>query len=78
MEKKNLFIPSGVTFGVTEIPKEENENQKFQIDLNDNFPERVIEYTPYDTWNQVNGKLMLDNHIEMLGRAIKINFKELF
>lgn len=78
MEKKNLFIPSGMTFGVTEIPKEEKENQKFLIDLSDNYLERTIEYTPDDSWNQIDGKIMLDSHIELLGRAIKNNFKELF
>lgn len=78
MASQNLFIPSGMYFGVTDIPKEDNENQKFSINLNDNRPERVIEYTHNDTWVQTEGFPMLDSHLELLGRTIKINFKELF
>lgn len=78
MALQNLFIPSGMYFGVTDLPKKDNKNQKFSVNLNDNRPERIIEYTPYDTWVQTEGFPMLDSHLELLGRAIKINFKELF
>ncbi|QNN42624.1 hypothetical protein [Pedobacter roseus] len=78
MEQKKLVIPGGMYFGVTELPKKENENQKFEIDLFDNHPSRIIELTDYDDWKQTSGEVMLANHIELLGRAIKINFKELF
>ena len=78
MATQNLFIASGMYFGVTDIPKADNENQQFSVNLNDNRPDRVIVYTPYDTWLQTEGFPMLDSHIELLGRAIKINFKDLF
>jgi hypothetical protein len=77
MASKNLFIP-GMDFGVTDLLKSDNENQKFLIDLHDNNPERIIEYTRYDEWIQTGGKPMLETHVELLGHAIKINFKELF
>lgn len=78
MATQNLFVPSGMYFGVTDLPKEGNENQKFSVNLSDNRPERIIEYTTYDTWVQTEGFPMLDSHLEMLGRAIKINFTKLF
>jgi len=78
MAKQNLFIASGMYFGVTDIPKADNENQQFSVNLNDNRPDKVIVYTPYYTWLQTEGFPMLDSQIKLLGRAIKINFKELF
>lgn len=78
MATRNLFIASGMYFGVTDIPKADNENQKFWVNLNDNRPDRIIEYTPYDTRLQTEVFSMLDSHIQLLGRATKINFKELF
>ncbi|WP_179413072.1 hypothetical protein HDF19_10855 [Mucilaginibacter sp. E4BP6] len=55
MATQNLFIASGMYFGVTDIPKADNENQQFSVNLNDNRPDRVIVYTSYDTWLQTEG-----------------------
>jgi hypothetical protein len=56
MALQNLFIPSGMYFGVTDLKKNDKKKQKFYFNINP----------------------MLDSHLELLGRAIKINFKELF
>jgi len=77
MASKKLFI-TGMDFEVTDLPKSDIENQKFSIDLHDNNPERIIEYTVSDDWIQTAGKPMLETHIKQLGRIIKINFEQLF
>jgi hypothetical protein len=78
MSTQNLFIPGGMTYGVNDLEKKEGENQRFEVIVPDGRPNRIIEYTKYDTWEQVEGIKLLPSHLELLGNAIKKNFNELF
>jgi hypothetical protein len=66
MRTKNLFIHSGIN------------SQQFSVNLQDQKPDRIVECADYGNWRQASGFPMLEGQIEQLGKAILINFPDLF